>query len=547
MTGEKDVAILSATDAERLSRLRILRGEARRRADDRSDPGVHLAVIAIDGIGELTIGLCIRRCGIPSKADIPLPARLARLTAQLKIAPRGRKGFEDLHKMRNLVQHEGILPDREQLPLWLAETEELCDELVEAAFEVELDSVGSASGVSDVQLRGVLTDAEQALGSGEAERSFGLSLQALEVARARLRQATGLFPRGPLRAPRDGGAAFSELSAEVRALAEQLELSAFTAEPAEWLWVRQRQGERSRGLPASSADAARAFVFVLSCVLQFESYTERHNVERWERWRAEQKAPETGRPDGPHVRSVELGDAPGAKGVPMDELREWRFQLTDVPSGSPDFDWALWKAVDELDSPLTAAHLSAAGVLSVSARRGVEERRVWEAVGTLIAAGKDVLAQRALEDGEDQAVEEAILGRFRDAVVEAGCPCQELGIRLPRELHRPTLRKAEVVIGFPESSSGSPSYLPRTLGESFPRHFPEHWTPERAPDPYDSTWNNVIVPAFWDARRVASWAKESFESDLAQRAVEQDKRAAADAEEERSLATMEDLLTREPR
>jgi hypothetical protein len=540
MSGEGEGGVLDSTDAQRLSRLRILGAEARRRSRESSDPGVHLAVIAIDGVGELAIGLCMRRSGVTAKPEVPLGARLARLVSALKITPPGRKGFEDLHKMRNLVQHEGILPDREQIALWLAETEALVDALVRASFGVDLSGVGSAAGVREEKLRTLLGEAEEALEGGDPEASFQHSWQALEVARRRLRQATGLFlPNRPPGLPPGGAHGVGELAGQISSLAEQLEISAFTATPAEWLWLRQRQEERFRGLPLSSGEAARAFVFVLSCVLEFESYTELHNVDRWERWQAEQRAPRTDRPGGPHIDSVEIGDSPGAPGGRTQDLREWRFQLTDVPESRPGFDWAILAARDSLeDSPLTAAHLSPAGVLSVSCRRDLGEDDLWATVALLLAGAKETLARRALEDAEDRAVEGRILTRFRAGIAAAGCPCESVALRMGNE-HRVVPGRAMVIVDFPESLAGNPSYLGAELGRLFPIHFPEHWAPERSPEPYDSAWNNVIVPASWDPRRVGAWAKEALAADQERRAAEDLAREAEQGEEAAALAAIE--------
>src|SRR3954471_16221566 len=130
---------LDPSDAQRLSRLRALLGDARRRAQDESELGLHLAVLAIDGIGELAIGLCLEHLGIHMKSTDGVPARLSRLQAKLRITPPGTKGYGELHKVRNLVQHEGVLPRPEQLPLWLAETEQLTDSLIKATFGVGLN------------------------------------------------------------------------------------------------------------------------------------------------------------------------------------------------------------------------------------------------------------------------------------------------------------------------------------------------------------------------------------------------------------------------
>lgn len=131
--------------------------DASSRVADQSRLGQHLALVAIDGVGELAIGLCLYRRSKPPKPREAVLAMLDRLLEDLghPDAP-GVQGFRDLHVIRNQVQHRGILPATDQVPQWLQETEDLIRFLVRTCFGVELGDIGSASSVADEQLRGTL-------------------------------------------------------------------------------------------------------------------------------------------------------------------------------------------------------------------------------------------------------------------------------------------------------------------------------------------------------------------------------------------------------
>lgn len=66
--------------------------------------------------------------------------------------------------MRNMIQHQGVLPAANQLPLWLAETEKLIDFLVDRSFGVSLTKVGSASGDLDRPFGSLQDGLEQVAG-----------------------------------------------------------------------------------------------------------------------------------------------------------------------------------------------------------------------------------------------------------------------------------------------------------------------------------------------------------------------------------------------
>jgi hypothetical protein len=331
------------------------------------------------------------------------------------------------------------------------------------------------------------------------------------------------------------------LLGEVRSLKEQVEISAFTAEPGEWLWFRQRNGEKFRGLPITIADAGRAFAFVLSWVLWFESYIDRHGVDRWELWREEQRAPETGVPNGPHIREVRLGHQPSAPGGRVEGLRNWVFQLTDVPDRQPSFDWAIHSVVSELEgTSITNAWLDGFGRLSVTCPATASPEVVKASVEELIQAAKAKLSIREVEDAEDEALELKIMERFETGLAQTGCPVKELRVRMPGNKHRVSLSEAEVWINLadpPESGQGS--WFARGLADAFPKHFPE--VPE-GQTPFEAHWHDVFVPATWAPDRVGAWILDAIAFDQGRRSEERREREAKESEEQAAARTLQQLL-----
>ena len=539
---------IDPTDAQRLARLRSLLVDARRRVNDESELGIHLATIAIDGIGELGIGLCLEHCGIQPKQKVGLPGRLSQLLEALDFTPPGLKAFGELHRVRNLVQHAGVLPSADQLPRWLSETEAMIDALVKATFGIGLSEVGASGGVKDGELRDKLEEAEGKLEKGEAEDSFDASWHGLESARRKFRQETGLSPRtgsaGAARKLERLDRNLGQLSADVLSLADQIELSAFTAEPGEWLWLRQRQAERFRGLPITLADAMRAFAFVLGWVLWFESYISRHNVDRWERWQEEQRPPITGVPGGPHISDVSIGDNPGAPGGRTENLRQWVFQLTDVPETQPTFDWAVFTALDQLEnSPLTAAYLNADGRLHVSCDVELEPTVVKAAVIELIEKAETILRGRKAEEDEDAQKEADILRHFQQGLQGVGCAAVEIRLHRSDRGYRVDPVESLVWIELERPSDGNQSWFSKGLEESFERHFPEYVEAgSSSPTSYRSMWHDVGVPITWDPKRVGIWVAEAAEYDQERRAEQQQERDRRDDAANRAVAEMKKLV-----
>lgn len=535
------MATLDPSEAQRLTRLRVLLADAHRRVDDQSDLGEHLAVVALDGIGELAIGLCMHKRGLRPKQREGVPDMLRRLTDELDVVdPPGARGFRELHRMRNMVQHQGVLPAANQLPLWLAETEKLIDFLVDRSFGVSLMKVGSASGVRDEALRAALVEADAALAAGDPKASFEYSWQALQQGRKRLSSetATGApaFHRRvgfqdidrPLESLQDG----------LKQVAERLEFAAFTSEPAEWLWFEQRHSESRQGPPPDEGEARRALVFVVGWVLRFDSYLARQREDRWDRWAAEQRAPVTGVPGGPHVKEIKTVEPRrivrmlrGSR-AEVDAF-EWTFQLTDVPDEStPSFDWAITTAARELNhDDITHLYLSGGGHLCVSASQGVPAHEVFDFIQRAIDRAKAALVAHAQQYEEQRRISEATVAPFRKELTEAGIPVLSVSF-IQGDPGRRT--DARVAIRVDRSDRGNPSWFARGLRETFDEQFSgsdEQLQQARL------GFDDVHVPPSWRPDVVARWVQCALAFD--QERWSSERREKQEAEQQRIAALHE--------
>ena len=483
----------------------MILADASSRVGDQSQLGQHLALVAIDGVGELALGMCLYRRSKPPRHREPVPSMLDRLLDDLGSpeAP-GVQGFRDLHVVRNQVQHQGILPAIDQVPRWLQETEDLIAFLVRASFGVELADVGSASSVADERLRRTLGEAEKFLDAGEAKESMARSWETLEWARTLLRRRTGLRTGERPLVSRPSDRQGEEIRKQLQALSDQLEVSLFTAEPGEWMWLQQRYRDSQSGLPASPEDARRAYVFVLAWVLRVEGYIARHGPERWKQWQ-ELRAPKTGLPGGPHIE-----DAWQGRKFPDEGAWEWGFQLTDLPDDfNPDFTWGIQAAQEASKDPLVLyAYLDTAGKLFIRIPEKAAPEQVVETARDLVAAAKKQMADRAVADQQQHEYEEALIEPFRTALDKASCPYKQILVKDPsfrggREQGSPLVWIELAGVG-----SHGTTRFPRFLEESFASFFPDADSEQ-----VSLGFDDVAVPADWRPETVIRWLLDGKEKD----------------------------------
>jgi len=438
-------APLDPTTAERLSRLRLLLNDAQNRVGDESPLGEHLAVIALDGVGELAIGLCVHERSLKLPRDVPAIVKLLRDDLGTKWAALGLQGFNELHRARNLVQHQGVLPAAEQLGRWAAETETFVRDLVSTVFGVELRHVSSALGISDPGLRDLLHRADRALDVGDARLSFDLSWEALGVARNAWKSSRGSgtpIPSSPLFSQYEE---FREVRSAITNLAEQLEIGTFSFGVSEWVWMHEQRAESATRSPPTEEDARRALVFVTDWILRFESYSARYPAQRWQEWRDKQLTPRTGVPGpGPRILDAVLKHDDSRHS----DKSYWQFIIADLPANDDAFMSAVssasFESREEPTSPTVSLGLR--GELTVAAPADLSEEQLLLAVRHKLTRASEILDERGRAAAKQAAREEQLATAYSDVFSTAaseGAPFGEVRVRLGDEQHPP--RAASVV------------------------------------------------------------------------------------------------------
>ena len=344
------VPLPSSTDlptVTALVRLRLLTEDARRRADDTSEAGRHLALIALDGACEYALWLASRELGVRPTERASVPSLYKAVGDVLpKASLRGWAGVNQMHQARNLAQHAGVAPDVTQMHNWSVATITLIDTLCTAAFGVALADILLSNAVQDQELRTRLRWSEEALASDPAQ-SLTLALDALDEARKRWRaqRAEVLFPAPQAVDPDEEIAPPPPPTQEVD---EFLEIQPFASDIGEYTWLRRARIELEQtGWIPSEAEARKALIFVTGWIVRWEIFDHGYPADRWDAHREAIEPPHTG--DGATIEilggQVELlPDLPGQPGryrivvqlanVPGRGRTAWENALNDAFSES---------------------------------------------------------------------------------------------------------------------------------------------------------------------------------------------------------------------
>jgi hypothetical protein len=268
---EEPEQTLDAVVAERLVRLRLLLAGALAAATDQTPTGRHVSVVFLDGVTELALHLAADEVGINVTPRQGLEDIYAALANELGSAWDGKswKGVRELHRARNNLQHHGILPDAQHLPLWAAEADRFVHSLVAVAFDADLTVVRAADAVADQGLREQLAQAEAAIDAGDFAGAVQRAKGALDAARARFGGvgATSRLSHNPFDE-------FRQIDRALGSLGEFVNVAYFATDPADWLWL-QRIENLSRAQPVGRLDAERALSFAVGWILRFEAFQSR--------------------------------------------------------------------------------------------------------------------------------------------------------------------------------------------------------------------------------------------------------------------------------
>ena len=267
--------MIDPTVADRLIRLRTLHQRAMAAAADTTPAGQHEAIVALDGVVEQALLLAATELGITPREKDSLVDVHGKVCGELGarwLRP-GNKAIIELHRSRNNVQHHGVLPREDHLPVWLTESDRYIGSLVTEVFHVALEDVHAADAVATEDLRVLLLEAELALAAGDTDTV----LRRTDLALAR---ASGEFRRqrhgSGLRTSVGDFGEFREIAKALDAINEFVDIAYFAADPGDGLWFKALGQRRfPSGTKPELSDAQRAFGFVLSWVLRWEAFVAR--------------------------------------------------------------------------------------------------------------------------------------------------------------------------------------------------------------------------------------------------------------------------------
>jgi hypothetical protein len=279
--------------ARALIRLRFALEHAMRLSHDSSEPGSHIAIVALDGAVEHALWLVTRAYGAQVK---PMAARhelvakvreaLAASASARKWQPLGSAGVEQLHRARNDAQHAAVQFDPIQLADWSAAASAYIDGLIEAAFDRSLFDVALADAVRDPALSDLLRRAERDIELHDSG-AFQLVCVAFDGARKRWREQQihihgRLMNEVMIQANQPAFGMLDGAVSQDERLADFLEVVPFATDVGEYLWfVSSRRQQQEAGWTPESTDTRRALIFVSGWIVRWEIFDRGYPLDRW--------------------------------------------------------------------------------------------------------------------------------------------------------------------------------------------------------------------------------------------------------------------------
>jgi hypothetical protein len=368
--------MLTLTARRQLQRLRFLLDEALDRSQDPTEFGRHSALILLDGACEYAMHIALGHLGqFPPDR---FPKKFEALRQELGWRAGTWASIGDLHSARNGAQHHGIAPDASNMSGWAAEAQRFVEELVAAAFGVELRSVLLAESVEREDVRLQLIEAERSLEQEDSAGALAATLGAFDTAREAWR-AQRVETVGPLRLQYSGlsslvgGAETDPTNLSLGRFEDLSEVQPFAPDIGEYHWLLARRAEFDEQKPElapSYATAQRAFLFIIAWVLRWEAFAARYERRRYAPPESPYEPPVTGA-DRPTIYdiSVETQHHTGSWLDPP-TLENVRYLVRITLSDLPTVDRALWakEVGDVLDEAVTVRGFDHVG----AARLGID-------------------------------------------------------------------------------------------------------------------------------------------------------------------------------
>ncbi|MFC8797194.1 hypothetical protein ACFT2C_05650 [Promicromonospora sp. NPDC057138] len=386
---------LSAEDARQLLVVRNMLTEATQYAAFATNLQRTTAVVLLDGVVERVTHLVAMTRGVKVGRNDGLREMIDNVKADLGPIwrPRGLAEVRQLHRSRNNAQHEGLGPDRDDIPKWSRGTASYVRSLVDAQFDADIDRIVLTDVVRDPDLRVALEEAAADLDAGRAGVCVEKCAAILGTSERRWNELHRP-PRTRGFRPILANEPVDEVRRELDDVARLVALAAFASDVAEAAWFLHILHEHFDLLDAD--DGSRALAFVTNWVIGFEEATTTWVPDRHARNVRARRLVRTD--SGQTARIVEIVDVPPSKPSEVSVT----VRIGDVPS---DSDYDEWQA-------------TANGQLSRSSALGAKIWRINDDGTARILIDSDTTVPQALDDLDKVLKEtEARLAQQRAAVV----------------------------------------------------------------------------------------------------------------------------------
>ncbi|GAA1404142.1 hypothetical protein [Oerskovia paurometabola] len=332
----------NANDVRQLAAVRAMLEDATKAARNANAMRAATAVVLLDGVVERITYLAAVSRGVTVPRNGALEPLIEGVREKLEGVWDLRVGAEmrQMHRARNIAQHEGVAPGIENLGVWCDATLSYVRSLTDAVFGTSIDTVALTDAVADTTLRTLLEQAANHLMAGEDAKCAKTAGAAVAKADAKWRALHAL-------------GASTNLSWKVsefrdKDLAQRLDdlerlqsLGTFSQDTAESAWFIEVT--RLRETLLQPGDGERALGFATGWVISFEEAAATWVPDRFERAQIQARKVRTG-DCAAHIGEVlratkqqlvvELVDVPD-----VDGYEKWRRKVGELAQSDLGSYW----------------------------------------------------------------------------------------------------------------------------------------------------------------------------------------------------------------
>ena len=263
---------LTVHEVEQLVALRLSLEDALSRAKGATKYRRGTAIVALDATVERASSIV----AVTRSLSIPANGKLEDLISRLRESlgsswkPAVLPDIRHLRRARNASQHEGLEPDREQVPVWASAAKVYVSTLIEAQFAVDILRVVLSDAIRDPDLRQFIRKAETARAAGEPGACVNIAKEAYREVSMKWTKLHG--SRRPAFAPMSSELIDKKshefVNRRIDNVQSVLDAAAFSQDLAETEWFILAIAEQSDVL--DSDDAERVLSFVFEWIVEYE-------------------------------------------------------------------------------------------------------------------------------------------------------------------------------------------------------------------------------------------------------------------------------------